>query len=280
MRNLSILFVALFAFACGPQEEVVTISTEFGDMKVVLYDDTPIHKENFLKLAKSGEYDSTIFHRVISGFMIQGGDLSTKPEGGQSSSEVIPAEILPHHFHKKGALAAARMGDNVNPEKNSSATQFYIVQGVVFTPEQISDLAENNYISQQRTFFNQLLAKPEYKYLADSVAKYSQTGDIAAYTELLNNSMEILEREFGPIVKKEYPQEHTDVYKTIGGSPHLDYDYTVFGEVIDGLNVIDSVAAIEKGPNDKPLDRIGIKMSVDKVSVKKLEEEYGYKKEE
>lgn len=280
MRNLSILFVAIFALACGPQEEVVTISTEFGDMKVVLYDDTPIHKENFLKLAKSGEYDSTIFHRVISGFMIQGGDLSTKPEGGQSTSKVIPAEILPHRFHKKGALAAARMGDDVNPEKKSSASQFYIVQGVIFQPEQIRELSENNYISQQRALFNQLLAKPEYKYLSDSVVKYSQAGDLVAYTELINNSIEILEREFGPMVRKEYPQEHMDVYATIGGSPHLDYDYTVFGEVIDGLNVIDSVMAVQKGPNDRPVDRVGIKMSVNKVSLKKLEKEYDYKKEE
>jgi peptidyl-prolyl cis-trans isomerase B (cyclophilin B) len=280
MRNLSILFVAIFAIACGPKEEVVTISTDFGDMKVVLYDDTPIHKANFLKLAKSGQYDSTIFHRVISGFMIQGGDLSTTPEGGQSSSEVIPAEILPHRFHKKGAIAAARMGDNVNPERNSSATQFYIVQGNVFQPEQIQDLAESNYIYQQRTLFNQLLAKPEYQYLADSVAKYSQSGDIEGYADLLNENMPIIEREFGPIVKKEYPEDHMNVYKTIGGSPHLDFDYTVFGEVIDGLNIIDSVAAVEKGPNDRPVDRVGIKVSVDKVSTKKLKELYGYTKEE
>jgi len=280
MRNLSILFVAIFAFACGQQEEVVTISTEFGDMKVVLYDDTPIHKDNFLKLAKSGDYDSTIFHRVISGFMIQGGDLSTKPEGGQSSAEVIPAEILPNRFHKKGALAAARMGDNVNPEKNSSASQFYIVQGNVFSPEQIRELAESNYISQQRSLFNQLLAKPEYRNLADSVTKYSQTGDLVAYTNLIDQNIDNLEREFGPIVKKEYSQEQIELYSTIGGSPHLDRDYTVFGEVIDGLHIIDSVAAVQKGPNDRPIDRVGIKMSVRKVSVKKLKEEYGYTKEE
>ena len=172
-------------------------------MKVVLYDDTPIHKENFLELAKSGAYDSTIFHRVISGFMIQGGDLSTKPEGGKSSSEVIPAEILPNRFHKKGALAAARMGENVNPDKNSSATQFYIVQGTIFQPEQIQELSESNYSYQQRTLFNQLVAKPEYQYLADSVARYSQTGDLVAYNNLLNSTMELLEKEYDPVVQKE-----------------------------------------------------------------------------
>lgn len=181
----------------------VLIETEFGNMTAVLYDDTPQHRDNFIKLIKQGWYNGSIFHRVIRGFMIQG--------GGQAGNMNDPgytvlAEFVPAHFHKKGALAAARKGDQVNPKKASSGSQFYIVQGNVLQPGQI----------------------------------------------------DIFEKQTG----KKVSPERRKIYTTIGGTPHLDDDYTVFGEVIKGLEVIDKIAAVQVGPGDKPVKDVKMKITV------------------
>ena len=170
------------------KEQIVQISTEFGDIKIRLYNETPLHRDNFIKLASEGKYNGSIFHRVISGFMIQGGG-TPGSDGQDGMGELIPAEFISKYFHKKGALAAARMGDNVNPEKKSSGSQFYIVQG----------------------------------------RKYSDTD--------LNNMQK------RPGIS--FSEEQLRVYKTLGGTPHLDRNYTVFGEVIEGMDVIDKIAAVE-----------------------------------
>ena len=184
--------------------EIVVISTNYGDMKVKLYDETPLHKENFLNLVQEGFYDSLVFHRVIKGFMIQGGNPKTSQKVGvekASEGELIPAEFRPNLFHKKGALAAARTGDPVNPEKKSSGSQFYIVQGKVMN----------------------------------------------------DNQLALAEKRGGITI----PDEQKEVYKTIGGTPHLDQNYTVFGEVIEGLNVIDKIASVKtKKPGDVPIDLV------------------------
>lgn len=211
------LFSALFCFA--QKDSVITkkdrkkdvlLETNYGDIVVRLSDSTPLHRDNFLKLVKTGYYDSVLFHRVIKNFMIQSGDPDSKhakprePLGNGGPDYRIPAEFRTTLFHKKGVIAAAR--DN-NPEKESSGSQFYIVQGKIFTDAGL-----------------------------DSVETYRLNG-------------------------RKIPADQREVYKTIGGAPHLDQGYTVFGEVVKGLDVVDKIATVQtsKGPDrDRPLDDVRI----------------------
>lgn len=234
IRNLFLsLFVAIFAFGCSnkvadkniatePKEEetkekttMVIISTDLGEMKAVLYNETPLHKENFIKLAKEGYFDGCLFHRVIDGFMIQGGDPDSKTaKPGQMLGQggpgyTIPAEFKQELIHKKGALAAARMADQMNPQKASSGSQFYIAQG-------------------------------------------------KSYTE---NELNMLSSRMG----KAFNKQQMEAYTTVGGVPFLDYEYTVFGEVVEGLEVIDKIAAVEKDRRDRPVQDI-------KMTIKVVEE--------
>jgi cyclophilin family peptidyl-prolyl cis-trans isomerase len=192
------------------QEALVKIVTDYGTMTIKLYNETPLHRDNFLKLVKQGFYDSLIFHRVIRNFMIQGGDpeskkaSATQPLGNGGPGYTIPAEIRPGLIHKKGAIAAARMGDAVNPSKASSGSQFYLVQGVVYPLEQL------NNAEQQNGF--------------------------------------------------KFTQQQKEAYSTVGGTPHLDNGYTVFGEVIEGLEVIDAIAAVTTAPGDRPVKDVRMKM--------------------
>lgn len=194
------------------KETKILISTSFGDIKLKLYNETPQHRDNFIKLVKEGFYNETLFHRIIQGFMIQGGDPDSKnaPKGtALGNGDVgytIPAEFNATLIHKKGALAAARMGDNVNPEKASSGCQFYIVQGKKYTKEDLD---------------------------------------------------KIVKRKQGRVT---YTEEQYKVYETIGGTPQLDMDYTVFGEVIEGLDVLDKIAAVAKDRSDRPIE--DVKMTV------------------
>jgi cyclophilin family peptidyl-prolyl cis-trans isomerase len=181
----------------------VLIHTDLGDIKVALYNDTPKHRDNFIKLAKQCFYNGSIFHRVIKGFMIQGGGA---PAGLPELSDRVPAEFVPAHIHKKGALAAARMPDQINPKKESSGSQFYIVQGSPVTAQQLDQY------DQKRT------------------VKYT-------------------------------PQQR-ETYTKSGGTPFLDGDYTVFGEVIEGMDVIDKIAAVQTGAGDKPVKPIKITVKV------------------
>lgn len=194
------------------KKSYVLLQTDYGNMKILLYEDTPLHRENFIKLVKSGFYDGLLFHRVINGFMIQGGDPDSRNAqpgvmlGNGGPGYTIPAEFNKKYFHKKGVIAAAREGDNVNPMKESSGSQFYIVQGKVY----------NEAIMQK----------------------------IAAQ------------------MNKNFSEEQIKAYGTIGGSPWLDNDYTVFGEVIEGLDVIDKIAAVKCGPNDRPLEDVKMTMKI------------------
>lgn len=208
---IPVILVALFySFAVQaqpttstPKRTKVLIHTDLGDITVALYNETPKHRDNFIKLAKSGFYNGSIFHRVIKDFMVQGGGAAG---GSQDAGYKIPAEINPKFYHKKGALAAARQGDQVNPKRESSGSQFYIVQGQKYTDAGLDQFA-------------------------------AQSG------------------------KKLTPEQRKN-YKTIGGTPHLDGDYTVFGEVISGLEIIDKIAAQPTGPGDKPVKEIKMTMKV------------------
>ena len=229
MKNsgkLLVISLMLFGMAsCGilnigkQKEQKMKIETTEGDITLKLYDETPLHRDNFIKLVKSKFYDGVLFHRVIDGFMIQSGDPDSKDaEPGKMLGEgdvgyTIPAEFrTPNLYHKRGALAAARMGDNENPDKASSGCQFYIVVGKQFTDKQLDQIQA----SQIR----------EYGHANDSTYKFSQ-------------------------------QARTD-YKTIGGTPHLDGNYTVFGEVLTGMDVVDRIAKARTNRADRPREDIRI----------------------
>ncbi len=205
-RSLFLTLTLTFLFMMELDAQKMTkvlIHTDMGDITVELYNDTPKHRDNFVKLANSGFYNGSIFHRVIRNFMIQGGG----PAAGKAEiTTTIPAEILPNHFHKKGALAAARMGDQVNPLKASSGSQFYIVQGDKYTEAQLT--------------------------------------------------------QFEAQMGKKFTPEQRKAYTTVGGTPHLDGGYTVFGEVVSGLDVVDKIAGVSTAPGDKPYNDIKMTMKV------------------
>jgi peptidyl-prolyl cis-trans isomerase B (cyclophilin B) len=261
--------------ACSTEKEyLVTFHTPYGDMQAILYNATPEHKENFLELARSGKYDSTTFHRVIQDFMIQGGDLSTGPSYGAEEDTVdhtIPAEFVDTLFHKKGALAAARQGDQFNPERASSGSQFYIVQGSVYDEDEL--LTDINKLSKG---IQELLRNGGYDSLGEELVGIYQSGDYQAYTQRMIELKPLVEEELNIDVDKKYPQERLKAYTTIGGSPHLDDTYTVFGEVIEGLEVIDSIAVQPTGEADKPLSNIYMTVEVKEMPRRKISKEYGY----
>ncbi|MBO7481513.1 MAG: peptidylprolyl isomerase [Bacteroidales bacterium] len=224
MKKISfIVALALVSAMAFSQSTKVLIETTKGNMTVMLYDDTPLHRDNFVKLAESGFYEGLLFHRVIKDFMIQGGDPMSKNAapnvrlGNGGPGYTIPAEIVyPTHFHKKGALAAARTGDNVNPKRESSGSQFYIVQGQTYTDMKLD--------------------------------------------------------QFEKMLGKTFSKKERDAYATIGGTPHLDNQYTVFGEVVDGLGVVDKIAAVQTAPGDRPVEDVKIiKMTVLKDEPKEAE---------
>lgn len=239
---------------------VILIETEFGNMKLVLYDETPEHRDNFIRLIEIGFYKDLLFHRVIQSFMIQGGDPNSRNAqpgaalGSGGPDYTIPAEIHPQLFHKKGALAAARMGDNVNPEKRSSGSQFYIVQGMVLNDQQ---LAENeNRINNMRLqgLFSKFLEEEKNK---------AFDKDEALNLDVLNKIAE--ERAlaaFNELPKYTFPEEHREAYKTLGGTPHLDGSYTVFGEVTEGLDVLDKIAAQQTNQANRPLKDIRMNIKI------------------
>lgn len=256
--------LGLFLAYCGDPEKKVLVKTPYGNMKIKLYDDTPEHKANFLKLAEEGYYDDLLFHRVIEGFMIQGGDPDSKgaePEarlGGGGPGYKIPAEInYPEHFHKKGALAAARQGDRTNPDRESSGSQFYIVQGKEYTDGQLDTIADK--MGQRRL---QALMFEKVTPYQDSLMAMRQRGDREAFQALISELEAEAKAELGDSADFEFPAEVREAYTSVGGTPMLDGEYTVFGEVEEGLNVIDSIAAVATNQMDRPIEDIEMTMEV------------------
>lgn len=237
----------------------VKIHTTAGDVTVMLYGDTPRHRDNFVKLAKSGYYDGVLFHRVIEDFMVQTGDPNSKnaPQGkmlgGGDPGYTIAAEfVYPKHFHKKGALAAARTGDQVNPERRSSGSQFYIVTGQVYDPAQLSQLERQLQISQKQNIFNNLASER-----MDYIRQLQMAGDTLALQQL-ERELAAKTEEMAAANPATLTQEQRDAYTTIGGTPSLDGTYTVFGEVVDGMDVIYAIQSVETDRNDRPLEDIKI----------------------
>ncbi len=268
------LSVSCMIGACSTEKDyLVTIHTRFGDMQAILYDATPKHKDNFIRLAEEGLYDSTLFHRIIRDFMIQGGDISTKPSVREEDivDYTIPAEFVDSLFHQKGALAAARQGDQINPEKASSGSQFYIVQGTTFSREQLTTDMDQLGKGIQTLIQND----NRYANLEQELMNLYNQGDFEAYNQRILELKPIVEDALNIEVDKKYPEERLQTYTTLGGVPHLDDTYTVFGQVVEGMSVIDSIAAQPTGPADKPIQDIYMTVEVEEVSKKEITKRYG-----
>lgn len=274
------LFLSSLAFfvvmsGCSTEKDyLVTFHTPYGDMHAVLYDATPKHKNNFIKLAESGKYDSTIFHRVIQDFMVQGGDLSTGPNYNPEKDSVdytIAAEFVDTLFHKKGALAAARQGDQHNPERASSGSQFYIVQGTVYSKDEL--VTDMNELGRG---LRRLFENSAYADIEEELMNLYEKGDYQTYTKRMVELKPLVKEKLNIEAERDYPEKRLQAYTTVGGAPHLDDTYTVFGEIIEGLSIIDSIAAQPTGAMDKPTKDIYMTVDVEEVSKRKITKEYGY----
>jgi peptidyl-prolyl cis-trans isomerase B (cyclophilin B) len=284
----SFLFLSFFALLiltrCSQDNStdyLITIKTNQGDMVAVLYDETPKHKANFIKLAKEHYFDSLLFHRVIEGFMIQGGDPDSKNAvPGQSlgmggPGYTVDAEFNPKFFHEKGALSAARLGDQQNPTKASSGSQFYVVQGQVTPAAELDALKIDQ--AALNAAFQQMLQNPASQSLVDSLNQIYMSGDMQGYQRKIYSLVPRLEKQTGMKIYKDVSEEKIKAYTTVGGAPHLDGDYTVFGKVISGLDVIDKIARVQKGSNDRPIEDIRMVITVEEMPRKEIESKYGYK---
>ena len=232
----------------------VLIKTELGDIKIKLYNETPLHRDNFIKLVKEGYFNGTLFHRVIKGFMIQGGDPDSKgaPAGkslGTGGPEYnIPAEIVyPQYFHKRGALAAARQADQVNPERESSGSQFYIVWGDVYNQGKLSQMEKQLSQMQEQTIFDRLVSEHRAK-----IMEFRRNKDQEGLYQLQEDLIAQTKAESTALGAPKFTPEQKEAYTTVGGTPHLDNQYTVFGEVVEGLDIVEKIQKVETGAGDRP----------------------------
>lgn len=242
-------------------ETQVRMQTNLGTITLKLYNETPLHRENFIKLVKDGQYEGLLFHRVINEFMIQGGDVTSKNAplnkqlGAGDLGYTVPAEfVYPRYFHKRGALCAARTGDDSNPEKASSASQFYIVTGKVYSEGEIKQLEKQKESRLKQAIFNRL--QNENK---TTIMQYYKSGDkdsLAIMRDTLIGKTEI-ETEKRKEETKLTAQQR-EAYTTVGGVPFLDNEYTVYGEVTEGIEIVDKIQKVKTNSSDRPLENIVI----------------------
>lgn len=272
MKKLT-FFIAIALFvsgiSCGKagkqgDETQVLIKTEFGEIKVKLFEETPQHKNNFVKLVNEGFYNDLLFHRVIKNFMIQGGDPDSKNAepgkrlGGGSLDYTVPAEFIPKYIHKRGALAAARRGGSANPEKRSSASQFYLVQGEVFTQGKLDtmEMSKNSKLKNNllREFFTDAQSELE---------KFKEANDEPGFNIRVSELREKADSAYEASDQKfKFTEEQREIYTSIGGYPSLDGDYTVFGEIVEGLEVLDKIAVMGTDQNNRPLEDVKMKIEL------------------
>lgn len=246
------------------KETVLKIETSMGDIKVKLYNETPKHRDNFIKLAKDGTYNGTLFHRVIKDFMVQAGDPESKnaPKGKMLGSGdvgyTVPAEfVYPKYFHKKGALSAARQGDEVNPKKESSGCQFYIVTGKVFNDSTLLNMEQQKNQNKVTEAFNALAQKH-----MKEIYKMRKANDQDGLYALQDTLFIQAEAEAAKQPDFHFTPEQIKAYTTVGGTPHLDGEYTVFGEVVEGMDIVDKIQAVKTDRSDRPEEDVKIKKVV------------------
>lgn len=242
-------------------ETQVVLHTSKGDIKLKLYNDTPQHRDNFIKLVKEGRYDGLLFHRVIKDFMIQGGDVTSKDApmnkslGSGDLGYTVPAEFrYPTRFHKKGALCAARTGDEVNPERASSASQFYIVTGKVYTDEELKRMEKQMANQLKQTIFNRLQTENKPKIM--ELYRSGNREELAVLRDTLigKTELEAEQRKEEAFLTPEIRQ----AYQTVGGVPFLDNQYTVYGEVTEGMDVVEAIQNVQTNGQDRPTENIAI----------------------
>lgn len=242
----------------------VKISTAKGDIIVRLYDETPRHRDNFIKLAREGYFDGTLFHRVIKDFMIQGGDPDSKGApagknlGAGGPDYTIPAEfVYPQYYHKRGALSAARLGDEVNPNRESSGSQFYIVWGKTYKPAELKQMERQMGMAQEQQVFNALVAEHR-----DEIMNLRRNRDRAGLQTLQDQLVEQTKQKCKEMGTPRFTPEQTEAYTSLGGTPFLDNQYTVFGEVESGLDVVEAIQNVSTGRNDRPNEDISMTVSM------------------
>ena len=271
-RATFFILITLFitTISCGninkkSDDSVISIKTEFGIIKIKLYDKTLEHKKNFIKLVDQGFYNDLLFHRVINNFMIQGGDPKSKNTqpgvrlGGGNVGYTIPSEFVTEYIHKKGALAAARQGGPSNPEKRSSGSQFYIVHGKIFTPGKLDTLEMMRNNKAKNELLKENFAKANVE-LRECRKNNNEEGFNALVVEIREN----VDSTFEATPKFKFSDVQREIYTTIGGYPALDGDYTVFGEVIEGLDILDKIAAVETDKNNRPVNDIKMEIEIAK----------------
>ena len=270
-RNLIVLLTILVCglTACKPgqkkdgnmeKETKLKIETSAGDIIVKLYNETPKHRDNFIKLAEEGTYKGTLFHRVIKDFMIQAGDPESKnaPKGKMLGAGdvgyTVPAEfVYPKYFHKKGALSAARQGDNVNPKKESSGCQFYIVTGKVYNDSTLLGMEHQMNQARLNNAFNALAQKH-----MKEIYKMRKDGDQEGLMNLQDTLIAQAEAQVAGEPEFRFTPEQVKAYTTVGGTPHLDGEYTVFGEVVEGMDVVDKIQQVKTDRSDRPEEDVKI----------------------
>ncbi len=266
---LIFLILTFFGMSCASKKTsdnpdssnvCVDIETSMGHIKVKLYNETPAHRDNFVKLVKEGYYDGTLFHRVINKFMIQGGDGDSRNArpgeqlGMGNPGYTIPAEfVYPKYFHKKGALAAARLGDNVNPQKASSGSQFYIVTGNVVPAGQIGQLERQMQMQQEQNVFNELATAHR-----DEIIALRRARNAERLQALQDRLIEEMRQQIAREGVATLTPEQREAYMTIGGTPHLDGAYTVFGEVTEGMDVVEKIERVATDAADRPKEDVKV----------------------
>lgn len=256
---LLLTLLVLGSFIKKSDEVEVIMTTSKGELILKLYNQTPIHRDNFIKLINNQFYNGISFHRVIKNFMAQAGDPNSRvPEytgslGNNSEGETLPAEIYPSLFHKKGALAAARMGDQVNPEKRSSGSQFYIVQGKKYNRNQLTQMEARINQQLEGNLVGIFLKDSSNREYMNRVKVCQQNGWMDSLNLVVG---EIKNMVFKDVDKFTFSEEQLKAYETVGGTPFLDNGYTVFGEVVSGIDIIDSICTSPTLPGDKPKDPI------------------------
>ena len=242
----------------------IRIKTTEGDIVVRLYDETPKHRDNFIKLVKEEFFNGILFHRVIKDFMIQGGDPDSKnaPQGKRLGTGgpgyTIPAEfVYPKYFHKRGALSAARLADQVNPERESSGSQFYIVWGKVYKPQELKQMERQMEMQQEQAIFNQLAQAHR-----EDILNFRRNRDRAGLQQLQDQLVEETQKKSEEIGAPKFTDEQVKAYTTVGGTPFLDNQYTVFGEVEDGLDVVEKIQNAETLRDDRPKNDVSMTMEI------------------